>query len=464
MDELTKLRQALGKAVDELGAPECINDEKKYEAKELEISTIQGQIERLTKAQARAANLARPLDGGALDQNGSQRSGAITVPDGFSLDGEAVLGVRRGWTGDQYIRAVRRALDFTPNPQQHFSSFGEQLQAVARYAIAGKDPHALDPRLVRAPTGAGEVDPSAGGFLVQTDFATAVFARAYDMGEILSRVQKLSLSTQANAIKIPGVDETSRATGSRWGGVQSYWVGEGIGVNATKPKFRLIELDLKKLMANWYVSDELMADASVMNSIATQAFSEEIMFMTEDAIFRGSGAGQPQGYLNSAAKIAIAKETGQAAKTIVKENLDKMWSRLWSRSKRNAVWLANQDTFPQLNSLVQVVGTGGVPVYMPANGLSASPYNMLLNRPVIEVEYADTLGQEGDLSLVDLSQYVLADKGGVQAASSMHVAFLTDEMVFRITYRVDGEPIWHAPLTPYKGSNTLSPFITLAQR
>ena len=113
---------------------------------------------------------------------------------------------------------------------------------------------------------------------------------------------------------------------------------------------------------------------------------------------------------------------------------------------------------------MQVVGTGGVPVYMPANGLSASPYNMLLNRPVIEVEYADTLGQEGDLSLVDFSQYVLADKGGVQAASSMHVAFLTDEMVFRITYRVDGEPIWHAPLTPYKGSNTLSPFITLAQR
>ena len=46
----------------------------------------------------------------------------------------------------------------------------------------------------------------------------------------------------------------------------------------------------------------------------------------------------------------------------------------------------------------------------------------------------------------------------------MHVAFLTDEMVFRITYRVDGEPMWTAPLTPFKGSNTKSPFIALASR
>jgi hypothetical protein len=46
----------------------------------------------------------------------------------------------------------------------------------------------------------------------------------------------------------------------------------------------------------------------------------------------------------------------------------------------------------------------------------------------------------------------------------MHVAFLTDEMTFRITYRVDGEPIWNAPLTPYKGANTLSPFVTLQSR
>ncbi len=74
------------------------------------------------------------------------------------------------------------------------------------------------------------------------------------------------------------------------------------------------------------------------------------------------------------------------------------------------------------------------------------------------------LGTTGDITLADLSQYMLVDKNGVQAATSMHVAFLTDEMVFRITYRVDGKPMWSVPLTPFKGTNTKSPFIALASR
>jgi HK97 family phage major capsid protein len=119
---------------------------------------------------------------------------------------------------------------------------------------------------------------------------------------------------------------------------------------------------------------------------------------------------------------------------------------------------------PQLTQMAMVIGTGGVPVYMPASGISGQTYGTLFGRPVVPVEYCSTLGTVGDIILADFSQYVLADKGGVESASSAHVAFLTDEMVFRITYRVDGQPMWHSALTPFKGSNTLSPFITLATR
>ena len=66
--------------------------------------------------------------------------------------------------------------------------------------------------------------------------------------------------------------------------------------------------------------------------------------------------------------------------------------------------------------------------------------------------------------LGDFSQYLLIDKGGINAASSIHVRFLYDESVFRFIYRVDGQPIWNKPITPYKGSNTLSPFVALAKR
>ena len=83
---------------------------------------------------------------------------------------------------------------------------------------------------------------------------------------------------------------------------------------------------------------------------------------------------------------------------------------------------------------------------------------------MIPGEYTQTLGTQGDILLVDLSQYLLVDKGGVEAAQSMHVRFLNDEMTYRFIYRVDGQPIWNAALTPFKGTNTLSPYVTLDAR
>jgi HK97 family phage major capsid protein len=101
---------------------------------------------------------------------------------------------------------------------------------------------------------------------------------------------------------------------------------------------------------------------------------------------------------------------------------------------------------------------------MPPGGLSDAPYARLKGRDIIPTEYNAALGTPGDITLVDLSQYMLVDKGGVQMATSMHVAFDTDEMRFRITYRVDGKPMWSKPMTPYKGSTLRSPFVGLAQR
>ena len=103
-------------------------------------------------------------------------------------------------------------------------------------------------------------------------------------------------------------------------------------------------------------------------------------------------------------------------------------------------------------------------MYVPAGGLSEKPYCTLFGRPVIPLEQCSAAGDVGDIILADISQYLLIDKGGIKAASSVHVRFLYDENVFRFIYRVDGQPIWNKPLTPFKGSATVSPFVTLAKR
>jgi HK97 family phage major capsid protein len=353
----------------------------------------------------------------------------------------------------------------TQEQKDKFKSFGEQLVAVIR---ASGDRPQVDPRLrttiYDAATGLQESLPSEGGFLVQQDFASELLTRAYETGQVASRCRRIPIGANSNGLKIPGVDETSRATGSRWGGVRAYWIGEADDKTASRPKFRMIELNLKKLIGLCYATDELLQDATALASIIQQAFAEEFGFMLDDSAINGTGAGMPLGIMNGPCIVQVDKEANQLAKTVEYANIVNMWSRLYARSRTNAVWFINQDVEPQLFQMGIVVGTGGSPVYMPPGGASAAPYGTLFGRPVVPIEQCQTLGTAGDIILADFSQYVLIDKGAMQAASSIHVRFTNDESVFRFVYRVDGQPLWNSSLTPFKGSNTLSPFVRLATR
>ena len=341
--------------------------------------------------------------------------------------------------------------------ENRFSSFGEQLMAAYRAAMPGGK---VDERLsTRAANGLNETTPSDGGFLVQQDFVTELLKRTYETGILASKVKKIPISTNANGMKINAIDEDSRANGSRWGGVQTYWEGEADEITASKPKFRQMELSLKKLTGLCYATDELLQDAAALEAVIRQAFAEEFGFKIDDAILSGSGEGEPLGILNSGAIVTVAKEASQTD-TITVENLIKMWNRLWSRSRANAVWYINQELEPYLYTLK----IGDKPVYIPAGGLSEKPYGTLFGRPVVPIEQCSAAGEVGDIILADIGQYLLIDKGGIKSASSIHVRFLYDENVFRFIYRVDGKPIWTKPLTPYKGSATVSPFVTLAKR
>lgn len=343
-----------------------------------------------------------------------------------------------------------------------WNSFGEQLVAVAK---AAANPRYMDERLAaqKAILGHNEQQPSEGGFLVQSDFSQTIMTIMHEAGDLMSRVRRIPISAGSNSFKMNAIDETNRASG-RWGGVQGYWVAEGNAITASNMKFRQTTLELNKVAAALYATEELLADGVALEALANQAVPEELNWLTSDAIFSGDGAGKPLGFLNHDAAVTVAKETGQAAATIMFDNIIKMWARMWAPSRRNAVWLINQDVEPQLMAMDFPIGTGGVPVFLPPGGLSGSPYGTLLGRPIIPTEYNPTLGTKGDIALVDLSQYLLIEKGAIQSASSMHVQFLTDQMVYKFTYRVDGQPSWYKPLTPAKGSNTLSPFVLLATR
>lgn len=370
--------------------------------------------------------------------------------------------------------------DFKPDPEadeeQHvqmgkdrkatrpFRTLGEQLQAVAR--AANPSIGVVDPRLyeVRA-TGLSEGIPSDAGFLVQTDFSAELFKKVHETGLLAPKCRQVPISATANGLKMNAIDETSRADGSRWGGIRAYWKEEAASKTASKPKFRQMELSLKKLIGLCYATDELLADTVALESVITQGFGEEFGFKVDDAVINGTGAGQPLGILNAACLVSISKETNQAAATFRAENAMKMFARLWPRSIPNSLWLINQELWPQIFQLHLAVGTGGAPMYIEPGKIADAPYGALLGRPILPIEQCQALGTKGDVFLADFSQYILIDKGGIESESSIHVQFIYDESVFRFVYRVDGQPLWNSALTPYKGtSSTLSPFVTLNAR
>lgn len=358
--------------------------------------------------------------------------------------------------------------------QVRFRSLGEQMMAIAR---AGNPDFRAgpDPRLVwSGPTGASEGVAADGGFLVQTDFSNELLQNTYEGGEIASRIRRIPIGVNANGLAANGIDESSRANGSRWGGIRSFWTGEAQLMTASQPKFKRIKMELDKLTGLCYVTDELLQDATALQSWLRQAFRDEFLFKIEDAVMNGNGSGMPLGFLNSGATITVPKEASQPAGTIAAENILKMWARMPARLRKNAVWYVNQDVEPQLYQfnikVKNVAGTeniGGIAapqvIYTPP-GSNGNTLGTLMGRPVVPVEYAATLGTAGDITLADLSQYLAIEKGAVEEASSIHVRFLYNETAFRFVYRFNGQPIWAAPMTPYKGTATQSPFIVLQTR
>ncbi len=358
----------------------------------------------------------------------------------------------------EYLR--EKALE---DPARGFRRFAEFAQAVhAAYTPgAGLPDERL--RIMAAASGMSQAVPAEGGMLVPPQYSTEIWDGMNAAADnLLSRTDNYtvdgeSLTFVANA-------ETSRATGSRYGGIRGYWINEADQITSSKPKVRQLKLEPQQLGVLVYVTDKLLANATALQQYLTRAAADEINFLVGDAIINGTGAGQPKGILASGALVSVAKEAGQAAATVVAENIIKMWARLHSKSRGGAEWYINQDIEPQLYTMSLAVGTGGVPVYMPAGGLSGLPYGTLFGRPVVPIEYCATVGSVGDVILADMKAYASGTKGGIESAMSIHLRFDYAETAFRFLFAVDGQTWLASAITPFKGSNTLSPYIALAVR
>ena len=351
------------------------------------------------------------------------------------------------------------------DPTGGFASANDLFNSIRGSSRPGSP---IDERFLRvsAAHGANTAFGDEGGFLIPPDWSNRMFSRAVDALPLLGKCDKVVMA--GNTLEITGtVDHDRSGTTYRYGGVVVYWVGEGTQISRSQLKFQKRRLTLHKLAALCTATSEELSEVNInfgerLLTKMSEAISEELV----EAIMFGTGVGKPMGAFTSDACVSQAIETGQAADTIVTENIIKMNSVIWSPSRGRGEWYYNGECIPQLETMTLAAGTAGVPAYWPAGGLTGATPASIKGRPAYETEHCLALGDCGDIVFGDFSQYVLGMKGSVETAMSIHLYFDYDETAFRATFLVDGKPLWETTLKPRKGAaaRRVSPFVTLAAR
>jgi len=340
-----------------------------------------------------------------------------------------------------------------------FDNMGSFAQSIIQAAV---NPHSVDERLqiMNAPQGNNTLTPSEGGYLVPPDFRETIMEKMTNEQSLLGRTD--GLQTGSNAITIP------KSAVEQWAstGVQGYWTAEGNAITASKAVFAQTTIPLWKLAALVPVTEEQMEDGPLIESYLNRKVPDKLDWMISDAILNGDGSGKPFGILDADAlskgTIALTR-SASAADVIDYDDVLALWGTLYAPWRNNAVWLINPAVEEKLNKLSFEGTSSSVPAYMPANGLSATPYGTLMGRPVIPHQALGAAGAAGDVLLADMSQYLTATKvNGVRSDVSMHVYFATDELAFRFIIRVGGEPWWDTVVSANNGTYDQSAFVTLA--
>lgn len=433
--ELQAARQAAIDKAEALAVVENPTPEQSAECDELlnKVGDIDGQIKALKEsAKAQADRRAKIEEA----QKGQRRTSPTVAND---------LKVGKDRREDDPAKGFRNPREFFSNVLAAGRGARMDERLIPLRATAGSDEH-------------GVYDDSHGGFLVPEAFSPNLLSLQAEADPIGAATLKVPMAS--STVRIPARVDKNHVT-SVSGGLTVGRRAEAVAATASRMELERVELRADSLFGLTYVTEELLQDSPIsVVALLEAGFRDEFTARLIDERINGTGVGQFLGVLNSPCLVTVAKETGQAADTIVYENVIKVRARCWGYG--SAFWIANHDTIPQLMLMNQAVGTGGIPVWQPS--AREDHPDTLLGRPIVFTEYADTVGDAGDIILGNWSQYLEGQYQQQGMAESIHVRFVEHERAFKFWVRNAGAPWWRSALTPKNSASTLSPFVTLAAR
>lgn len=462
MDEIQKLKDRLAELHETSKAIQAkadadkrdlsVDEQKELDAVMAEFDEVEASIKRRERILAQESRMGEP-----------QPRATAANPVAAAAAG----GITNAATGAAPRDGLQNTRLTTREERQRwgFNNMGEFAISVRNASIG----RGMDPRLQNAAlsTYGSEGVGGDGGFAVPPEWRTEIMKQVDAEDGLLSRTDQQTITS--NNITYP-TDETS--AWQTTGGIQVYWDSEAAAINQSKPALKDLGIKLHRLTALVPVTEELLEDAPAMSGYVTVKAGEKIAFKLNDAIVNGTGVGQPLGILKSPCLVTQAAEGSQTADTVHAKNVQKMVARMPASSFSRSVWLINQDVWPEIMGMGNVVtnaaGTvagGAGALWMPPTGMANSgPFGSLLGRPVIVTEACQALGDVGDIVLGDLSKYLSVVRGAIKSDVSIHLWFDQNAVAFRFVLRMNGQPWLSSAIARKNGSNTLSHFVALAAR
>lgn len=410
MNKIASLRQTRGKAVD---AMEAINnaaekdgrsdlnetDQAEYDAKKLEIKSLDAQIARLEEVDKLKGEKSAPI--GELPASGVQ-----------------VTEVKRD-KGHAFSRIVRSLAATKGDPWRAAEHCEKRL---------------LDPEVAKALAAS---TGSAGGFVVPDNYS----AELIEFLRPASVVRKM----QARTLPMPNGNMTlPKITG----GSSAGYIAETTNITATQPTFGQLKLSAKKLAALTPISNDLMrfaspaADEFVRNDlIAAIAQAEDSNFI------RGAMSGaNPRGLRYWAPSDAVIAVNATVNLANVAADLSKLMLSLLNNNARMIApgWLMAPRSKVYLGDLRTTNGEKVYPEVEASNMLRGYPIGVTTNIP-INLAVTDT--NESEIYFVDFADVVIGEvptmtidvssEAAYHDGSNVVAAFSLDQTVIRVIMEND---------------------------
>lgn len=330
----------------------------------------------------------------------------------------------------------------TTTTDSEFRNFGEWLSAAFRREIR--------PDVERRAQSMGV--GSEGGFLVPQQFLADFLKISPESQIVRPRARVLPGGENPDAEMV--IPALAQGASGVYGGVTVTWTAEAAAMAETSATLEQISLRPREVTAYVKVSNMLLRNAAAASSIVSTLLGDAVLGAEDYQFLRGDGVAKPLGIKNCPGRKTVNRNTAAHVKY---EDVLAMQQGLLPESQPFALWIASQSNFTDVKDMKD---SSGNRIYTEGNLVKGFP-SMLDGIPIRFTGRVPTLGNEGDLMLVDLRYYLVKDGIGPMIAFSEHVGFTSNQTYIKVVKSVDGQGWIKTALELEDGSTTVSPFVVL---